>query len=74
MLTALAEMPGAAAETLDLVVDGDILTVRARSDSVEYHAEAMLPVAIEPASRKVTLRNGVLEATWRRPPTVRAES
>ena len=73
-LTALVEMPGAAAETLDLRVDGDMLTVRAKSASVEYHGEALLPVAIEPSSQKVTFRNGVLEATWRRPPTVRAKS
>lgn len=70
-LTALVEMPGAEAETLDLLVDGDVFTVRASSASVEYHAEALLPVAIEPASRKVSLRNGVLEATWRRTPTVK---
>ena len=73
-LTALAEMPGATAETLDLQVEGDMLTMRAKSASVEFHAEAMLPVAIEPASQKVTLRNGVVEATWRRLPTVRAKS
>ena len=73
-LTALAEMPGAAAETLDLLVEGDMLTMRAKSASVEFHAEAMLPTPIEPDSLKVTLRNGVVEATWRRVPADRAKS
>jgi len=74
LLTALVEMPGAAAETLDLLIDGDMLTVRAKSGSVEYHAEAILPAAVEPASQTVSLRNGVLEATWRRRPGAKAES
>ena len=61
------------AETLDLLVDGDMLTARAKSASAEYYAEAMLPVAVEPASRTVSLRNGVLELTWRRPAPTKAQ-
>jgi HSP20 family protein len=66
-VVALVEMPGAEEETLDITLDGDLLTVRAGGATVEYRSEAVLPVPVEPASQRLSFRNGVLELSWRRP-------
>ena len=60
-LLIIAEMPGVAAEDVKLILDGDLLSIRAERRDRKYAKELQLPrvVAIEKA--KISANNGVVE-------------
>jgi HSP20 family molecular chaperone IbpA len=68
-VSAVVEVPGADAATVEIALDGDMLTIKARGERVEYRCEAMLPVEVDPRTQAMTMRNGILELKWRRSAT-----
>jgi HSP20 family protein len=60
-LLIVAEMPGVAAEDVKLLLEGDLLSIRAERRDRKYSKELQLPrvVAIEKA--KISANNGVVE-------------
>ncbi|MHB1101902.1 MAG: Hsp20/alpha crystallin family protein [Devosia sp.] len=66
-ISAVVEVPGADPDSIEIALDGDMLTIKARGVRVEYHCEAMLPVEVDPHTQAMTMRNGILELSWRRP-------
>jgi len=60
----IAELPGAARESIRLDVLGSTLVIDADGPETPYHTTAGLP-AVDAASMQSTFRNGVLEVTFR---------
>jgi HSP20 family molecular chaperone IbpA len=68
-IIAVAELPGAAADSVKVVLEQDMLSITAVAPGVDYVAEALLPCAVEDAAREQSFRNGVLELRWPRTET-----
>jgi HSP20 family molecular chaperone IbpA len=60
----IAELPGAARESIRLDVQGSTLVIDADGPDTPYHTTAGLP-SVDTGSMKSTFRNGVLEVTFR---------
>jgi HSP20 family protein len=60
----VAELPGATGESIRLDVKGNMLIIDAGDAENHYHTTADLP-PVEAASMQRSLRNGVLEVTFR---------
>jgi HSP20 family molecular chaperone IbpA len=60
----IAELPGAAADSIHLEVRNSRLTIDADGIDTPYHTTAELP-PVEDGSLQSTFRNGVLEVTFR---------
>ncbi len=60
----IAELPGAARESIRLDVQGSMLIIDADGPDTPYHTAASLP-AVDSGSIQSTFRNGVLEVTFR---------
>lgn len=69
IIVAVAELPGAVADTLRVTVEHDMLSISASGPGVDYAGEALLPCPVVDASREQSFRNGVLELRWQRPGT-----
>jgi HSP20 family molecular chaperone IbpA len=60
----IAEMPGITDSNLNLSVRGQQLIIDASGEERVNHTIATLPVDVDKASMKYTLKNGVLEVTF----------
>ena len=60
----IAELPGAAKESIRLDVQDETLSIDADGVGTQYHTTAKLP-AVDCGSMQSTFRNGVLEVTFR---------
>ncbi|MDD1701794.1 MAG: hypothetical protein LUQ31_02290 [Methanoregula sp.] len=60
----IASLPGVSEENLNLQLTGNDLAIDASSSLRTYHATAALP-PIDPAPMKHSLKNGVLEVSFR---------
>lgn len=60
----IAELPGAARESIRLDVQGSTLMIDADGPDTPYHTTTGLP-SVDAASMQSTFRNGVLEVTFR---------
>jgi len=60
----IAELPGVTEESLRLDVKGDQLVIDAGDADHHYHASATLP-PVDAASLRSSIKNGVLEVTFR---------
>ncbi|MCK9630401.1 MAG: hypothetical protein M0R30_02065 [Methanoregula sp.] len=67
----ITELPGATEEMIRLDVKGDTLVIDAGDAENHYHTTADLP-PVETASMQKSLRNGVLEVTFRNLPDTEA--
>lgn len=63
-LVAVADLPGATAEDVSILIDGDLMVVTALSPTVEYWAEVLLPRDVTTAKRAVSMANGILSIVW----------
>ena len=68
----IAELPGVTDESLRLDVKGDRLIIDAGDADHHYHASATLP-PVNAASLRSSIKNGVLEVTFRCLPGTAAE-
>jgi len=59
----IAELPGAAKESIRLDIQGSTLIIDADGPGAHYHTTAGLP-AVDAGSMQSTFRNGVLEVTF----------
>ena len=64
LVIAVAELPGAAADSIKVSVEQDMLSDHRRGPGVDYAAEALLPCAVADEAREQSFRNGVLELRW----------
>ena len=62
----LAEMPGISAETVQIEVHDDLLTITAEKGDKKYRKEVLLPGRFDREKRQVICNNGVLEIKCRR--------
>jgi HSP20 family protein len=62
----IAELPGVAADSINLDLQGDVLTICAEEGDRKYSKELLLPAKVDPASLEKTYRNGILEITARK--------
>jgi HSP20 family protein len=69
----IAELPGVADESLRLNVQGDQLIIDAGDAGHHYHTSATLP-PVDAATLHSTIKNGVLEVTFRCLPGTPAEA
>lgn len=60
----VAELPGAARDSIRLDVQGSVLSIDADGVTTPYHTTADLP-PVDNGSMQSTFRNGVLEVTFR---------
>ena len=63
-LVVLVELPGAPAEDIDVLVNGDVLILSTRAGPGErrrYYRELLLPFPVDPGGIQRRFRNGVLE-------------
>ena len=60
----VADLPGITADSLRLGVRNSLLVIDAGDGDYHYHTSAMLP-PVDPVSMTYTLKNGVLEVTFR---------
>jgi HSP20 family molecular chaperone IbpA len=60
----ITELPGIPADVIRLKVNGNELIIDAGDADHHYHTTATLP-AVDPASMRKSLKNGVLEVTFR---------
>jgi HSP20 family molecular chaperone IbpA len=60
----VTEVPGATSESIDLRLKGSVIRIDADGGSVQYQARARLP-PVDPGSMQTSLKNGVLEVTFR---------
>ncbi|MEN6443467.1 MAG: hypothetical protein ABFC71_06930 [Methanoregula sp.] len=60
----IVEMPGVSEENLNMQLNDHTLTLEAAGSARTYHTTAGLP-PVDPASIRHTLKNGVLEVTFR---------
>lgn len=63
-ILAVAELPGAAVDTLKVTVEQDMLAISAEGPGIEYQGEALLPAPVDNSAREQSFRNGVLELRW----------
>jgi HSP20 family protein len=62
----LAEMPGISAETVQIEVHDDLLTITAEQGDKKYRKEVLLPGIFDRKKMQVTCNNGVLEIKCRK--------
>jgi HSP20 family molecular chaperone IbpA len=66
LIVAVVELPGAAADSIKVSVEEDMLSITASGPGLDYQAEALLPCAVADKAREQSFRNGVLELRWPR--------
>jgi HSP20 family molecular chaperone IbpA len=59
----ITELPGVTKDILYLTMKGDKLFIDADTGTLQYHTSAILP-PVDPDPVQVSLKNGVLEATY----------
>lgn len=60
----VVEMPGVSGEQVQTRLDGNTLTIEGDSGMNTYHSTVEIP-PVDPGSRQVSAKNGVLEITFR---------
>jgi HSP20 family molecular chaperone IbpA len=60
----ITELPGITPDSLHLTIDGNELLIDADAGTRQYHTTATLP-PVDPDSMQVSLKNGVLEVTFK---------
>ncbi len=62
----IADLPGVTKDDIDLQSDGEVLSIRATSDTRQYDERIRLPVRVDEHSATANYNNGVLEITFER--------
>lgn len=62
----IADLPGVSKDEIDLKSDGEVLSIRATSDTRQYDERLRLPVRVDEHSATASYNNGVLEITFDR--------
>ncbi len=57
----IAELPGAPEKSIHLEIEGDILVLKAKSESFLYEKECLLPAQVEAKPLSLRYQNGTLE-------------
>lgn len=63
-LLVVAELPGIDSGDVKLEVEGDILTLSAKTGERTYNKETVLPAGVDRATEEVTFKNGILEVKY----------
>ncbi|MGB8657709.1 MAG: archaeal heat shock protein Hsp20 [Candidatus Zixiibacteriota bacterium] len=62
-VTIVAEIPGVAEDKIRIVVEDDILELRAEDSGNKYYKEILLPSRVKEQTLRTSYKNGVLEIT-----------
>jgi HSP20 family protein len=67
----LAEVPGVGKEEINVLLEGNKLTLSVNTEKRKYYKELELPEGVQPDSAKSTYNNGILEITLSKQPSGR---
>ena len=65
-LKVIADLPGVTKDQIDIQSDGEVVSIRAASDTRQYDERVRLPVRVDEHSATASYNNGVLEITFDR--------